>query len=237
MSGKTTFLKHLVKFRKSVFNVTFARIIFCHPADRNNDADFLNDIEEFRNSFSNLELFAGLPDVEMCRSGENCLVRLLDIYCSVCLKKIFSPQVLIDDLGAELVNRTDMPALFTQSSHHKNLSVVWCSNYFFPKTSLGRELPSQMSHHVLFSIPGELHTFKSISNRWTGKTNTLEHIMDWIEKQFPGKGNNYILADLHPDCADKSLLKLRTAIFPRPSPLGELEVLPVFFVINKPTTN
>jgi len=48
------------------------------------------------------------------------------------------------------MNSADMRELFIRVSHHCNVSVIFTAQLFFVKITKGREIPTQVTHHVLF---------------------------------------------------------------------------------------
>lgn len=81
-------------------------------------------------------------------------------------------------------------------------------------------------------MPADRTTMQSLSRSITGKTKTLGSIMSWILKEFRGVGENYVLVNLHMKSQQHRELLLRTAIFPRETPVGTVEIMPVLFVLD-----
>jgi hypothetical protein len=83
-------------------------------------------------------------------------------------------------------------------------------------------------------MPAEVYTLQTLSRSFTGDAKLLRNIFRWIQKEFPGPGQNYILVTLHMRSIQfEDVLKLRTAIFPRQTPIGTVEVMPVVFIIDE----
>ncbi len=82
-------------------------------------------------------------------------------------------------------------------------------------------------------MPAEVNTTRHVSRMLTGKTDCLSDIQEYIARHFTGPGQRYVLGDFHPRCKDPKMLKLRTQIFPRVTPLGTKEIMPLFFIVDK----
>jgi hypothetical protein len=142
----------------------------------------------------------------------------------------------MDDLAQEVWRSKDMLNLYTRDSHHGQISVILTAqSYFSPQRTHGKSITAQMTYHVIFSMPTEISTLQNLSRLFTGKSNTLAAILQWIQREFPQPGQNYVFANFHPRSSLKndSLLKLTTQIFPRKTPIGTTEIMPVCFLIDK----
>ena len=87
----------------------------------------------------------------------------------------------------------------------------------------------------LSSMPSEVSTIQHLSRLFTGKSNTLAAIIAWINRNFKGPGENYVFVNCHPRSSVQhdGILKLTTAIFPRKTPIGTTEIMPVCFILDK----
>jgi hypothetical protein len=75
---------------------------------------------------------------------------------------------------------------------------------------------------------------QSLSRMLSMKSNTLADIFHWIQREFPGRGENYVFGDFHVRNARHGrILKVRTAIFPRLAPDGSLAIMPILFIVKK----
>lgn len=72
-SGKSSWVLNLVKHRHKMCATPFGRIIFARP-DVDQTEHSQNYVEALRKEFENLEVVSGIPDINMCRSGDHCLV-------------------------------------------------------------------------------------------------------------------------------------------------------------------
>ena len=73
----------------------------------------------------------------------------------------------------------------------------------------------------------------SVSTKFTDKKKTFSKILAWITEQNRNNPDRYLLVDCHPRCADFNKLRYRTAIFPRPTPLHGMQIMPIFFMPHK----
>ena len=155
--------------------------------------------------------------------------------------------MIIEDLALEMFRAKDMSDLFTRASHHANICLIYTSQNYFSRAPLGREIPINMTHVVLFDMPGEMQSMGSLSKKFTRSSHILSDIFaymdkadvrDWlvIANDNKNNGKDYILIDVHPFCKEKRFLKIRTAVFPRPSPINPAmkEIIPLFFVLDRP---
>lgn len=72
-SGKSSFILNLVKFRHKMFAEQFGRIVYCRP-DEDQTEHSKTYVDAMREEFEHLEVVNGMPDMNMCRSGDHCLV-------------------------------------------------------------------------------------------------------------------------------------------------------------------
>jgi hypothetical protein len=56
----------------------------------------------------------------------------------------------VDDMAEELMNSDQMQQLFIRTSHHAKISVIFTAQLFYVKTTKGRAVPTQVTHHVIF---------------------------------------------------------------------------------------
>lgn len=105
MSGKSEFIMNLMKFRDSVFDNSFNRILYCIPPL--STQHHYNFIQRLTNHFADLEVIEGLPKIQK----EN----LLD--------SDGHKLIILDDLVSDMMTSQEMKSIFTVHSHHSKLSV------------------------------------------------------------------------------------------------------------------
>jgi hypothetical protein len=150
----------------------------------------------------------------------------------------------------EVFKSREMLNLFIRDSHHSNISVIMTSQSFATDVKHARMCIAQMTYHVVFrytsvhatmgdftfvlySLPAQVKSVQHLSRMFTSSSYTLNSILKWVQKEFPGPGENYVLVSLHPrSMKHEDLLKIRTAIFPRKTPAGTVEIMPVCFVLE-----
>lgn len=81
LSGKSTFILHLIRHREVVFQTDFKRIVYCYPEDER-AAETNAYIQTLKEAFPRLEVMKGLPNLNILRTGEHTLVSLLINYSS-----------------------------------------------------------------------------------------------------------------------------------------------------------
>jgi hypothetical protein len=212
-SGKSTFLLHLVKYREEVLKERYGRIIYCYPSD-DESQHAKNNVEALQREFEGLEIVRGLPDLDMCKTGDHCLL-------------------LLDDLATEIFESSAMKKLFTRDSHHELISVAFTTQNFYTKAKNGREIPICITHHVIYKMAGEVQSLQAISRKITGSSVALTKMFRFISEKFPIRGvSNYLLINLHQKCVQPETLAFRTEIFPRMGPFGSMETMPVFLYVD-----
>ena len=148
--------------------------------------------------------------------------------CWICLPEIHTTGKY---LSSSLLKASLHLEKRTEATVPPKWRTMWYSGQF-PRQP--RILP--VTHFCTFSsMPFGGATTQHISRLLTGKSNTLAAILKWIDLNFPGLGENYVLANSHPKTSKKcgGALRLSTAIFPRKTPIGTTEVMPVCFILDK----
>lgn len=105
MSGKTTFIMNCLEHQESVFTRKFHTITYFLPKE----AAFTNDsfATELKKRFPNVTVEYGLPEVSRAFTSS--------------LPKLW----IIDDQMKEIGNAPELDSLFTRTSHHEDVSVMF----------------------------------------------------------------------------------------------------------------
>ena len=132
MCGKSTFISQVIKFRHEIYDKPFERIIYALPEDSMHlHQPFL---ERLRETFLNIEIIEGLPNITDLHIKEDKTAKLL----------------IIDDMMQGAFRSQAMLELITKDSHHCNCSlIVTCQNIFLP-TKYGRTFVRNCSEKVIF---------------------------------------------------------------------------------------
>ena len=115
--------------------------------------------------------------------------------------------LVLDDLMDE-TNET-VANLFTKSSHHRNVSVVFLAQNLFPKNRFARTISLNAHYMILFKNPRDATQFANLARQMYPKSwqFAVEAYKDATREPY-----SYLLVDFRPD-QDESL-RLRTDIFP-----------------------
>ena len=115
--------------------------------------------------------------------------------------------LVLDDLMDE-TNET-VANLFTKSSHHRNVSVVFLAQNLFPKDRFARTISLNAHYMILFKNPRDATQFANLARQMYPKSwqFAVEAYKDATSEPY-----SYLLVDFRPD-QDESL-RLRTDIFP-----------------------
>jgi len=87
LSGKSTFLFNMIKYRKEIMVTDYDRVIYCMPPE--NYQRKMDFVEKLRMEFPNLELILGLPkESEISQNGLPKLLIMGDYYNNKYLHQI-----------------------------------------------------------------------------------------------------------------------------------------------------
>ena len=184
-SGKTTFVKKLIRTR--MVQPAPERIIWIYK-----EKDDKTEFESMARDFSNIQFFSDLdPEIfESINSQERNLI-------------------ILDDVMNEAGESKSVAKLFTQGSHHRNMTVVFLVQNLFHQAKQMRTISLNSHYMVLFKNP-----------RDQGQIRALSYQMYPSEKNFlvdafadaTSAPHSYLLLDLHPETPEN--FRVRTHIFP-----------------------
>ena len=139
-------------------------------------------------SYSHVDFRRGLPDIDEFDGGEPVLL-------------------IIDDLMDE--TNDDVVSLFTKSSHHRNVSVMFLAQNLFPKNKFARTMSLNAHYMILFKNPRDATQFTNLAGQVYPKTSqfAVEAYKDATREPY-----SYLLVDLRQEQDED--LRLRTNIFP-----------------------
>ena len=131
------------------------------------------------------------------------------------IKDIFNGKhqmICLDDLQHEVANSTQAEKLFTQLSHHNNLSVVYLNQNLYYQGKCARTLNLNTAYTILLK---NLRNIQQVAllGRQLGMGSLLkEAYQDATSKPF-----GYLVVDLSPKSEEK--YRLRTNVFPSEAPM------------------
>ena len=183
-AGKTFWVRRLIQNLDLMFEPCPVKVMYAYNVWQNifsemeKEHDFINFVE-------------GLPT-------ENDLENLLDN----------NPQCLIlDDMMLECLNNARIERLFTQGSHHRNLTVIFLNQNAFCQGKNARNINLNTHHMILFKNPRDTQQIKLLG-RQLGFGKCLEEAyVDALSEKY-----GYLCIDMSPHSED--LHRMRTNIFP-----------------------
>ena len=184
-SGKTSFVRRLLD---SLYRMTTSeprKILYCYGTFQPLFADMQKDHPD-------MNFMEGVPSKndldELSRDGPS--------------------LVVLDDLMDEVNNSKDMQKLFTQYSHHKDISVIFISQNIYFGGRYGKTINLNSHYLVLFKNPN-LSQIRILGQQiMPGRGKALVQAYE----DATGERYGYLLVDLHPN-NDRDLM-LRSHIFP-----------------------
>lgn len=134
------FTKKLLENASTMFTIPPERILYAY-------SEHQNMFDEMQN-ITNMIFHEGLPDKqcveELAANTDHCLL-------------------VLDDLMSKVVQSEDMLNLFTISSHHKGISVVYLSQNLYNQGKFAKTIALNSANFVLFRNPNmrQILTFAS----------------------------------------------------------------------------
>jgi hypothetical protein len=184
-SGKTTFVKHLLENIQSMTVEEPKQIIYCYSS-------FQDIYQDMAKKIDNLNFHEGLP-------SKLVVDELGDMAPSL---------IVLDDLMEEVTNSKDMQKLFTQYSHHKNISVIFISQNLYFVGKYSKTINLNTHYIVLFKNPNLTQIRILGQQLFPGGPNVvMEAYRDAVKEKY-----GYLFLDLHPN-SDNDLI-IRSHILP-----------------------
>ena len=131
------------------------------------------------------------------------------------IKDIFDGHhhiICVDDLQHEVANSKEAEKLFTQLSHHNNLSVIYLNQNLYFQGKCARTLNLNTAYIVLLKNPRNTQQVALLGHQ-LGIGKTLQEAY----KDATGKSFGYLVVDLSPKSDEN--YRLRTNVFPEEAPL------------------
>jgi len=120
-------------------------------------------------------------------------------------------MIILDDLCHIVCQNTEMELLFSQVSHHRNISVCFMKNNLFYQGKTARTISLNTNIYVLMKNPADVLQIKILAKRvFPNKPNILIEAYEFATKLNNGKG--YLVVDLSAIPTIDIILK--TGIFP-----------------------
>ena len=189
-SGKTVLVKKIIDNVDSFYaNPKPNRILYCY-------AQFQQIYAEIENTCSKIEFHRGLPTQDQ-----------LDVLSNENSLDGNSSLIILDDLQEALINSPLINQLFTVTSHHSLINVIYLKQNLFSPGKYSRTVSLNTHCYILTSNYRDIRQISLLGSQiYSSQNILLSAYLDCMKTQF-----NYLMVDLHPkSCKD---YQLRTAIF------------------------
>ena len=182
-SGKTTFVNRLIQNKNEMIEPNVKEILWFYGAE--------GSIEAIKETYPDIQFFPGLPDISQLEKFDSSVNRLM----------------IIDDLMLQKDTARTLSDLFTKSSHHKNISVIFIVQNVFEKALRTASINSK--YIVVFKNPRDQTQITTLGTQMFGKGDTL------IKKAYSDISktpHSYLLLDF--DQEVNPCKRVRSNIFP-----------------------
>jgi hypothetical protein len=184
-SGKTEFVKKVILGQ--MFDKLPTRVIWVYNEDQPAYA-------ELRQHIPNVEFVRGIPD---------------DLYESIKAKD--RNLLILDDVMNTAGDSKVLSRLFTEGSHHRNLTVMYLVQNLFDKGKSHRNVSLNSKVMVIFKNPRDKQQVEVLGRQMFPKYKNF--LVDAFE-DATREPYEYLLIDLHPNTPEN--LRVRAKIFSNP---------------------
>jgi hypothetical protein len=189
----------MLRKRKQLFNTDFYRIVYFVPPS--------NIQTDLKNICPKLEIISNLPKGSDISGNK--------------LPKLF----ILDDLSKEILDyKNNFDEVFTKSSHHQSLSVIYTNQNYFSKSST-LNIIRNCTHQVLF-FPNELSQLRNISCKYFSTSTFLENCFDQLEETKKSKKFLYLMIEMQTVTEYPRGMNLRSDILPN----EHGKIIPIIFI-------
>lgn len=182
--GKTFWLYQLLKNKRVMFPTPIEKIIYCYGA-------FQPMFEQMKNDIDKIIFHEGLLDnLKKFADGLHNLV-------------------VLDDLQNDIISNPEALKLFTQGSHHLNLTVIYISHNIYAQGRYSKTINLNTQYLIIFKSFRDAQQIVTLNRQifpHSGRA-LIEAYEDAIKTKY-----GYIVVDLTAHGIDK--FRLRTKIFP-----------------------
>ena len=155
-SGKTTFLKTLLKYKKQLMDPPPAKVLYCYGAWQ---AAFEDMKVQFHRDLPSQEV------VDKFADGTPCMI-------------------VLDDLMDAVVKSEEIQRLFVRGSHHQNITVVYLNQNMFHQGKCSRSIQLNCHYIVLLKNPRDFSQIRLLGRQMgLGKT-LVEAYEDCMKEKY-----------------------------------------------------
>ena len=183
-SGKTHFIKRLLQNKGDMFKPEPSEVLYCYGV-------YQKAFEEMEKEMPFLSFHKGLPNAQE-----------IDDFANLNANKM----IVCDDLMEQMVKSSEIEALFTRNSHHKNLTVVYINQNLYCPGKHSRTINLNTHYLILMRNPRDVSTMSTLGRQLGIGGALCEAYKDVHKKPF-----SYLVLDMSPYGEDQ--YKLRTNIF------------------------
>jgi hypothetical protein len=115
--------------------------------------------------------------------------------------------IVLDDVMTEAIQDKTTADLFTQLSHHMNISVFYLTQNLYQQAKYSRLIRSNTKYFVLFKFPGAVYQLKILGSQSQLSPHLIDAYTDCMQN-----AHGYLILDLTVHCPEK--YRMRTNIFP-----------------------
>jgi hypothetical protein len=182
-AGKTTWVFNLLRNKNTMLHPPPLRVLYCYGI-------WQELFEEIEREMDFITFHEGLPEREA-----------IDNLAS-------GSMIVLDDLSHLLCNNVEMELLFSQISHHKNLSVCQIKNNIFYQGKNAKTISLNTHIYVLMQNPRDVSQIVRLGSQiYPGKGKAL---LEAYEESMLTTG--YLVLDISPHSDVR--YRIRTNIFP-----------------------
>ena len=203
-SGKTTWLKNLVKYKDSLFATPPKSMLLFYKEHQK----VYDDMEKLMNEGKNS---GNLPVFKKYKNPPKSIEDLKEIFSTFSKKtpKLVVFDDYLDEIGPPLKH------LFTVLTHHYNCFTILLSQTLFEKKNDLRTLSINTQYMVLFNNPRDRMSISQLAKQvFPGRVELLNeaYLKATKEREY-----GYLLLDFHQRQDDR--VRLRSNIFPQEFPM------------------
>ena len=187
-SGKTTFLRNLLKYKQDMFVQPPKKVVYCYGSQWQ---PIFNVLEQEHD----VDFIQGIPEGDIGQSFQ-----LRD-----------KPGLIIlDDLMNDAKQSDNVVDLFTKGTHNHDVSCIFICQNPFPGGKHGRTISLNTHYVVLFKNPRDSRGVRSLMEQ--AFPANLNYAMDSYAQAINDKPFSYLFLDLHQQTPDD--YRLRTNVLP-----------------------
>ena len=182
-SGKTTLVERIIKTKNTIVKPQIAKITWFYGSE--------SSITKLRDTYPDIKFCSGLPNINEIEKFDSDVNRLM----------------IIDDLMCEKDSEGVLVDLFTKSSHHRNISVIFIVHNVFEKYL--RTVNINAKYMIMFKNPRDQSQIRVLGSQMFGSGDNL------VKKAYADiskEPHAYLLLNFSQNA--KPCERVRTKIFP-----------------------